>query len=188
MKKSKICFVALYGPQGVGKTSIATAMTMDSTVPTDKRWKRRALAQPIRDMLSHIVPDANTTIGKVKESAPKELQGKTIRRALQTLGTEWGRDMIGQDIWLDVMVRWAYESNTKRVVVDDLRMQNEYDFFKKRGGLIIQIERPSIESTSSDQHKSEVDWKTWTPDFKVKNINPAEAAREILDICETHFG
>ena len=51
---------------------------------------------------------------------------------MQTLGTEWGRECIGPEVWVDV-----WKSNVQKwldgglnVVVDDMRFPNEWDAVK----------------------------------------------------------
>jgi hypothetical protein len=83
----------------------------------------------------------------------------TARHLLQTLGTEWGRQRICPDVWLQC---WA---NTARfslecgipVVVDDVRFPNEADLVTSMGGRLWLIERPGSEEAAqaSLAHASE---------------------------------
>lgn len=83
----------------------------------------------------------------------------TGRHLLQTLGTEWGRQQVCPDVWLQC---WA---NTARallrkgipVVVDDLRFPNEADLVTSLGGRIWLVKRPGAEQAAQDSlgHVSE---------------------------------
>lgn len=74
------------------------------------------------------------------------------RRFFQRYGTEGGRDIHGQDCWLKV-VREAFDSfesmppeeQPAGAVITDVRMRNEYDFVKERGGMVYFIERESLD-------------------------------------------
>ena len=187
-KKRKLQIIGLYGAQGSGKTTLAEAVVNSPILSNDKKWRRRSLAQPIRDMLSVLVNPHHLTPTADKGATPRELQGKTVRETMQLLGTEWGRHLIGKDIWLDALIRWAVANNCKRIIIDDLRMQNEFDFIKKAGGLIVKVIRGKTTSNTEDQHSSELDWKSWLPNLYVSNdTTPSECAEEIIEFAENFF-
>lgn len=84
--------------------------------------------------------------------------GCSARHILQTLGTDWGRAQVSETIWLDHMQRRieALKQKTNwlpcKVVIDDVRFDNEARLIKNLDGLIIKIERGD---TPSDSHVSE---------------------------------
>jgi hypothetical protein len=102
------------------------------------------------------------------------------RYALQTLGTEWGRECY-QDIWVDYAMRVAkrllesgythYSSergvwtkpasmqlpvNRIGVVITDVRFKNEILAIKERGGKVVRIKRPGYEKPKWN-HPSETE-------------------------------
>lgn len=61
------------------------------------------------------------------------------RLALQLLGTEAGRNVFHEDIWI-----YALENrirNYKNVVVTDTRFPNEIEFIRSKGGVIVEVKR-----------------------------------------------
>lgn len=78
--------------------------------------------------------------------------GCTMRHLLQTLGTEWGRNLIKQSLWLDSARLRLNRLDYADVVVDDVRFGNEAAMIREAGGLIIHLRRPG---GSSVQHVSE---------------------------------
>lgn len=88
--------------------------------------------------------------GKMKEEAVAAFGGKSTRFAMQTLGTEWGRDTIASDLWVDTAMARARQFD--RVVVSDVRFPNEVEAIKQAGGKIIRIWRPGL---TVDSHPSE---------------------------------
>lgn len=157
--------LSLYGPQGAGKSEAAKAI---ATLP---RWHRLSFAQPLYDMMSALLGEDARKLDK--SASHPFLCGKTLRQALQTLGTEWGRGMIGKTIWLDVMegaLRHHHAAGSAGVVIDDLRFMNEYQFLRARGATIIRIEREGcLIPTLNQGHASEADWCDFTPDWNLLN-------------------
>jgi hypothetical protein len=98
----------------------------------------------------------------------------TPRYALQTLGTEWGRDCY-PSIWAEALI-YTYKAlragglsytsaygldpalgRPKGVVVPDLRFGNETDVLKKAGAKLIRVIRPGAGLAGvSGQHVSEI--------------------------------
>ncbi len=93
--------------------------------------------------------------GDLKETPTELLAGQTPRWAMQTLGTEWGRELMGPDIWANAWEHAATlvlnEGGT--VVVDDCRFPNELEAVRHLGGVAINILRPSLRIPW--EHKSE---------------------------------
>jgi hypothetical protein len=65
----------------------------------------------------------------------------TPRWALQTMGTEAGRDVFHKDIWIYSLEKRLSEH--KNVVIADVRFPNEIDFIKEKGGFIVRVVRGS---------------------------------------------
>lgn len=102
---------------------------------------RVSFADPLRDMLSSLGIDVRD-----KSSTPSVLQGRTVRYALQTLGTEWGRNLIGQDVWAAAALHRARQMSglVLPVVFDDVRFDNEAAAIRAEGGQIWRIVRPGL--------------------------------------------
>jgi hypothetical protein len=67
------------------------------------------------------------------------------RRLLQLEGTENGRDILGKDIWIRYLENWikVHESRgIQNFICTDVRFSNEFEYIKKRGGIIIRIDAP----------------------------------------------
>jgi len=123
-------------------------------------FKRSKMAAPLKNMLRSLLTDQGLNAqtvermieGDLKEEPSALLGGKSPRFAMQTLGTEWGRDIMSQNLWRNAW--YGSIIREKRVIVDDIRFENEAVFFNDIGGFIIQIDRPDIEGISST-HASE---------------------------------
>jgi hypothetical protein len=88
----------------------------------------------------------------LKEKPITHFGNKSPRELLQSLGTDWGRDMVAQDIWLQA----AASRVAGDAVFTDMRFENEVEWVKSTGGRVWKITRDvpgSLECKSS--HKSE---------------------------------
>ncbi len=73
-----------------------------------------------------------------------------VRRFLQVLGTEGGRDLLGEDVWINALrMRAEQDGNMDlqgvaygaEIVVTDVRFLNEGDWIHRLGGQVWRIER-----------------------------------------------
>jgi hypothetical protein len=64
-----------------------------------------------------------------------------VRKLLQLVGTELGRDLIGyEDVWVDQLLSAA--QNVENVVVDDCRFVNEAEALRENGFVLVRVTRP----------------------------------------------
>jgi hypothetical protein len=67
------------------------------------------------------------------------------RTLLQLEGTEKGRDLYGEDIWIRYLDAWKelwHNRGVQNFVITDCRFANEIDYIKRNGGLVIKIIAP----------------------------------------------
>lgn len=57
-----------------------------------------------------------------------------VRRILQVLGTECGRDIIGQNVWVDILAKQVW-NHPGDIVITDVRFKNEVHFVTSHGQL-----------------------------------------------------
>ena len=80
----------------------------------------------------------------------KNFMGKiltTIREVLQVIGTDICRTYIKDDIWLEY-IKNEILPNTKYVITD-ARFENERNYLKQIGAVLILVKRPGFESKSN---------------------------------------
>jgi len=144
-----VSLIGFCGPIGAGKTSAANYLK------SAHGFSRVRFAGPLKDMLLVIGLSPREVDGDLKEVPCDLLCGCTPRHAMQMLGTEFGRELIGRDFWVNAWRRQA-EGVLKagaRVVANDVRHVNEIEAIRELGGIIVRIERPGIESDAG--HSSE---------------------------------
>jgi len=128
--------VAFTGLAGSGK-STASEYLVDRYGYTRVRF-----AGPLKAAMAALGFSQEEIDGSLKETPHELLGGKTPRHAMQTLGTEWGRNCIVDDFWIRLWRRQVDEvlASGGRVVVDDCRFQNEAVAIRKLGGDIFKIQ------------------------------------------------
>ena len=144
--------IAITGLAGSGKSTIARVLT------EHYYYQRVRFADPLKRMLSALGLSHAELDGDLKETPSELLLGATPRHAMQTLGTEWGRNLIGQDIWTTTwkgIVRTEVQRGYK-VVCDDLRFLNEAVAVRALGGEIWSVRRPGVEMRFSHQSEAEM--------------------------------
>ena len=126
-----------------------------------------------------------------------ELYGKKtpeIRKLLQLEGTEKGRNIYGDDIWIRYVKAWSelYMSRgIKYIIIPDVRFKNEYEFIKQNNGIIFRMYAPNRnenrlrnESTNNinyeqiKNHQSEIELDDFKFDIIVNNIDKIDIKLE----------
>lgn len=138
MKNKEPLLIALHGLPGVGKDKFASCLDRNC-------WSKVSFAAPLRNGLSVMFDIPMEDIDNpTTKNAPNYKFGRSIRYMLQTLGTEWGRNLIADDVWMKLAKEKISHqfSLGMNVVNTDLRFSNEVDLVKSLGGYIIHIIRP----------------------------------------------
>lgn len=121
--------VALSGAAGSGKSTVSEYLAVRYG------YTRTKFAKPMKDMCRAIGMTEAMIEGEEKEVPVDWLGGKTPRYAMQRLGTEFGRDCMGEDFWVDL---WR-ESAVLPTVVDDCRFPNEAAAVRRMGGRVLRL-------------------------------------------------
>jgi hypothetical protein len=141
--------IGLAGPARSGKDTVA-GMLKDAY-----EAKSVAFADPLRAGLGAMFGFGPEHFNGPLKEVPVEPYGKSYRYMAQTLGTEWGRKLIHEDLWVLI----AYEKIKKihaagcHAVVTDVRFDNEAEFVRSKGGVVWHIYRPDAPKVNT--HASE---------------------------------
>jgi hypothetical protein len=153
--------VGLHGFAQVGKDTAANYLV------ERQGYRRIAFADPMRSALLKLNPWVNLkgASGEVSSWNESKFQSllqfctlhtlvdelgwdvaKTgvpeVRQLLQRFGTEIGRDMFGENFWVDLAMKQVDESEHPRWVFTDMRFPNELEAVKARGGTAVKLVRP----------------------------------------------
>ena len=150
--------IGLSGLKGSGKTAAADFLVEDGFI-------KMSFAEPIKRMLACVGLSSEELYGDRKQEPSYILDGKTPRYAMQTLGTEWGRDLISPNIWVNIIKNGIKELGGNFIVIDDCRFSNEVGMILGLGGIIVYIERGG----KSSNHASEWEVKSLYRNIIVEN-------------------
>lgn len=196
-------FIGIAGRAGVGKSTLAKGLA------TSPELARKVLDYNARDLFGYqlLYPEIRSFADRLKAICrdvfgfsddqlwgPSELRnqpvpywdGLTPRKALQTLGTEWGRAM-HPDVWVRYLIRGAKGSN-RVIIVPDLRFDNEARALRAEGAFIVQIKADARVPNPGDAHASEAGIDPSLVDLVVHNDRDDGGAAMLAAVLATLKG
>jgi len=206
--------IGLSGQAGAGKDTTADLLVKDYG------FVKVALADPMKRICRDVFAFSDEQLWgpSDKRNAPDERYPRgyftgiagpvpaidlgflTPRYALQTLGTEWGRNCY-PDVWVEYALRIAQRLNEggyyydtqsglrpmmqvegvmvpkKNVAISDVRFLNEIKSIQKQGGKVVRLRRQTTLSGSATSHSSETEQLSIpdsTFDYVLDNSGPKE--------------
>jgi len=160
--------IGIAGKKQTGKSTAAARLE-------DHGFNRVSFATPMklvaRTILRQIgLSQAQIDDAEANKEAPLPIVHFSYRKMLQTLGTDWGRKL-NPDLWILAAERDIDLCGTTNIVIDDVRFENEADFIRSKGGLIVHIFR---ESRRYDDHASEAGVEVQPMDAVISNNGSKE--------------
>jgi hypothetical protein len=107
-----------------------------------------------------------------------------VRRTLQRLGTEVGRNILGQNIWVDAAFNRL--DSTGSYAIADARFWNEAIAVERRDGQVWRVERPGYGPVND--HPSETGLDDWPFDVRFVNDRTLEDLRGDVAIAVDALG
>ena len=136
--------IGICGAAGSGKSTVARHLV-------SRGFRHLKFADPLKDMLRSLLGGQGLDDhmvermieGDLKETPTPFLSGRSPRHAMQTLGTEWGRNCISPDLWTSAMLARIYAIRADEpwcdIVIDDVRFENEAAIVRKAGGKVLRL-------------------------------------------------
>ncbi len=153
--------IALTGHMRSGKSTVAEYL--------EKKYdfKKFALAAPIKELIRSL-------------DLPLE------RRVLQHVGNCMRQ--IDEDVWLRAIWKKLepFIKEGRSIVIEDIRLLREAEFFKKKGFTIIKVVASSEtrKKRAEERLKKQISWKTWNEwhdDPTEKEVDHIEAQHELIN-------
>jgi hypothetical protein len=173
--------IGIHGPLNGGKDTAASFI--QSLHPCI--YKRYAFAKPIKDACKVLFGFSDR---QLEDRALKEQVDPfwdfSPRRAMQLLGTEFGRDMLRKDVWIKRAER-EHATNLEAgmgTIITDVRFENEAEWLRSTpGSLIINLTVPDLERDERYKHASE-GGISFVPERDVKVINDKVAGLDAFHV------
>lgn len=165
--------IGITGKAGAGKDTVADHLV------GKYGYSKYSLSSPLKRAL-------NTMFGwsmedwasrEWKEAPQKTYGGKSPRVMAQLLGTEWGRDRVSPDVWLQPLIEMA--KVTSYIVVPDVRFNNEATAILALGGVIWEV--VSYSATNVAPHSSETGVNEVWVDEIISNGSTKDALYKTVD-------
>ncbi len=146
--------ISFSGYATVGKDAAADLLV--SRAGFVKTYMSKPLEQALLTLNPWIVDHKESTIERFADlhtnlgyTSTKEFE--EVRRLLQILGTEIGRNMIGENVWLDLVFEEIRNLRAldKSVAVTGVRNLNELTLVRQLDGVSVWIERPNMRPVNS---------------------------------------
>lgn len=170
--------IALAGAAGSGKDTAADYLCKQYD------FARYAFAKPLKAALCAMFgwTGFELELRKFKEEVLPDI-GKSPRQMLQTLGTEWGRQLVNPHLWLLLAQREidrARQCGEPGIVITDCRFENEAVFVLAQGGKVLHIVRPGVEAVASHVSETRLPSHVVSAQF-VNDGTPDELGEQICD-------
>lgn len=144
-----------------------------------------SFATPMREALYRLDPEirdsGNLTYGfcqAVDLFGWEEMKNHfpSYRGLMQRMGTEVGRDMFGENFWVEQAFKQIPDG--ANVVFADTRFLNEAEAIRAAGGQIWRTDRPGI--NAANNHISEVNLDDYDFDHRILNYGPLEELHTVV--------
>lgn len=158
--------IAITGRAGSGKDTFAALLaenirhleTLAGFNPTRDAFKRYRFAGPLKNTVCDMFGWTHDQIeDRVFKETVDPVWGFTPRRAMQLLGTEFGR-ALDENLWLkfaDVAQADAIAEGYDGLMITDCRFENEAQFVRDQAGIVIHVIRPQNMDVGNPEHASE---------------------------------
>lgn len=162
--------IGITGKAGAGKDTLADALVLE--YGADKYSFARPIKEALNAMFGWTMDQWDDRVWKEKVIP---WLGKSPRQCAQTLGTEWGREVIHQELWVMLaeqrfirhLDEYTYANETPPFVIPDLRFDNEAVMIKSQGGIVVEVRRGEAAPISA--HKSEAGVQAALVDLVIVN-------------------
>lgn len=178
--------IGLSGYAQVGKDTVANYLV------EHYGYRRVAFADPIRQALYRLSPKVDIADMRGVPLAPLvdglgwegvKVDSPDVRDLLQRMGTEVGRNLFGEDFWVDQALKGI--SKFDKIVLTDVRFPNEYRAIKSREGVVWRVEKLGIEPVN--RHISETALDEARFDGIITNNSSKDDLYATLDYLMQHI-
>lgn len=182
--------IGIIGKIGSGKSTGAEFLSQEFG------YEEYSISKPLKEVAKIFGFSHNQVFGTQEQKLEiHPYWGISGRTFLQKVGTDLFRNNIKNVLpemkiedspWLEIF-KLKFIQNPKKYIVSDVRFEDEAEFIKKMGGIIIRINRneKGKEKGKETVHISELEMDKIKEDFSIDNNYSIEEYRERLKILVT---
>lgn len=164
--------IGIHGKARSGKDTVANYLV------EKYEYERFAFADPMKMGMMEMLGWTWEHVYGVRKEEVDPMYGVSPRHALQTLGTDWGREMINKDIWIIAGLQKI--KRMELCVIADIRFDNEADMVREAGGIIIHLNRDDAPEVRA--HASEAGIMMKPEDWFIDNSSTLEDLYESIEV------
>lgn len=164
--------IGILGYKRHGKDTIADYLV------NNHNFTKYSLATPLKEALQVLFNFTDNQLNGDEKEMIDPMWGVSPRQTMQYVGTELFRNNIsnllpnvGLDFWLKCLENKIKKSGNQKIVIADIRFENEATFIKKMGGVIWKVQRNII---NNDTHESESNIDHISYDYLIENKSSIE--------------
>lgn len=151
----KNLLIGIHGPLNGGKDTVANYI--QAIFP--EKFGRYAFASPIKQATTVMFGFSQAQLeDRVQKEAIDPFWGFTPRKAMQLLGTEYGRQMLNDRVWI-MRAELEHKKNTsadRGTIITDVRFENEAEWIRSQpNSMLIYLKVPGLERDEKYNHASE---------------------------------
>lgn len=166
---SKVTLIGVHGPLNGGKDT--TANYIQAKFPG--KFNRYAFAGPIKQACKVMFGFTDEQLeDRILKETVDPYWGFTPRKAMQLLGTEYGRGMLRDDVWIR-RAEMEFMKNNKSAmstIITDVRFENEAEWLRAQpGAVLIYLKVLGLKKTPQSNHASEAGITQASTDIEIVN-------------------
>jgi len=173
--------IGIAGPARAGKDTVGTYLK------NYHGFKGVFFAEPLKEAARVMFNLSDAQLYGDEKEKPIDWLGKSPRFILQTLGTDWGRELIHSDVWLLVAGRRINSllGEGTSVCVTDVRFDNEANAIRNLGGCVWHIERRNAQKVLN--HASEAGVTRHYDDWVLNNNGSIVDLHDQVEKALAHY-
>ena len=144
---------------GVTGAALSGKSTAAQYFVEEHRFVELAFAAPIKAAIQAMLDVTDIQLRECKEDVVAPLD-RSLRYLLQTLGTEWGRELVDEQIWIKLLAQdydfWRGNKASLKpegIIISDVRFENEAKWVRGHGGIVLHLHRK--DSDTVEAHSTE---------------------------------
>jgi hypothetical protein len=176
--------IGLSGYARSGKDTVADLLCLNYA------YSRHAFADQIRQVIYRLNPIVGCTLkGDVVHLSEEMMYNSwdyvkdntDVRRLMQVMGTEVGRNLFGENFWVDQAFKQLEHDD---IVFTDVRFPNEADAIRNKGGQVWRVNR--LNGEPINDHDSETAMDDYAFDHTIKNYGTLnDLSEEVFMLCHS---